>query len=390
MSPLDTSQTPVVRKNLLGTLIVLGFTAFVIWGLIADLRRVFWFSRVQGTVTAFTPPDKAAAKVLVNGRIEYCYEFHGKSYHGSYPMKGEQINVAARRLLELPHNVDEEIEVAVDPAWPSVSTVDPMINPGWFGVLIFLSPCLYFGVFCGENDVEQSNGAFFVAFLLLTMLGTAGVMFSLEHVPWQLLDAIGVVALVAIPLLARAIASQFGLRRAYHGRSVFVRATREDRTKFVFVLILSIVWWVAIAAMGYQAAYIKQESDDIQRRFQTTQGRIVVSGTKDHPGSRDGNKRIVYEFHLDDTTYKGDRLSILPERITQAKLDKYTVGREVTIHFDPADPNQSILESELPSSFWTLSVFLAAFIPLGFILVRAVFKLAGSEGMRVLRRRKRQ
>lgn len=59
----------------------------------------------------------------------------------------------------------------------------------------------------------------------------------------------------------------------------------------------------------------------------------------------------------------------------------------VTVHYDPGDPNQAVLEPGPPTSFRFLGLFLAAFVPLGLIVAWAAFKAARSDGMQVVRRR---
>ena len=88
---------------------------------------------------------------------------------------------------------------------------------------------------------------------------------------------------------------------------------------------------------------------------------------------------------MGDTLYKGDHVTVVREKITKAYLDKYPLNAAVTVYFDPTDPNQSVLERELPVGFSFLGVLLVFFVPLGFVVVWATFKAASSEGMQLLR-----
>ena len=375
------------RKGLLFAFVGLGFVAASLWGIFSDLRRVFWYQPVQAVVTRFTAPDKAAADDLIDGRIEYSYTFHDGTYHGSYPAKGQQLGSFSRPLLDLPHNPNEEIAVAVNPAQPSISTADPRLSPSWIAMLIFTLPFAYMGLMTAWKGEDGLDNASFWPYAMLSAIGTVSILAAAVHLPWQPLACIGLSLPLAIPLLVKWLAHWLGLRHPNRGHGIYVRAAREDRTKFLFFTVFSIVWWCLIAWMIYQVVDSSSKCEVIQQKYQSAQGKIVVSGSKDASGfAGSRGRRIVYEFRVGETLYKGDRVTVVKEKITKAYLDKYPLNAAVTVYFDPTDPNQSVLERELPAGFGFLSVLLVIFVPLGFIVVWATFKAAGSQGMQVLRR----
>src|SRR5262249_25301486 len=59
---------------------------------------------------------------------------------------------------------------------------------------------------------------------------------------------------------------------------------------------------------------------------------------------------IEYEFSVGAQTYRGARIAITdtsgPD--AEAALDHYPVGKTVTVYYDPADPNNCVLEREVP------------------------------------------
>ena len=370
-------------------LVGLLFVAASLRGIFVDLQPVFRYQPVKGLVTTFTAPDKAATDDLVDGRIEFTYRFHDATYQGSYPAKGMRVASFSRPLLDLPHAPGDEIEIAVDPGHPAISTADPRLNPFWIAMLIFSLPFAYLGLTIAWKGEGGLDNAFFWPYAMLSAIGTVSVLFAGDYFAWKSLACIGLSLPLAIPLLVKWLARCVGLRRSNRGHGIITHFLREDRRQFLFLSAFSVVWWFAIAAMAYALFSTLSECQAIRQTYQIAQGRVVVSGNKDSSArSSSGRRRIIYEFRVGDTPYKGDRVTVAKEKITKAYLDKYPLNRAVTVYYDPADPNNSVLERGLPDGMFALGAFLVIFVPLG-VPRRAgcIQSRPARRGMRVLRRR---
>jgi len=90
----------------------------------------------------------------------------------------------------------------------------------------------------------------------------------------------------------------------------------------------------------------------------TTAGRIVRSGTRaDRSGGAGRASRVStvpaveYEFSVGGRTWRGNRIAIREDiggANTAATVGRYPVGAVVSVHYDPANPANSVLERELP------------------------------------------
>lgn len=82
---------------------------------------------------------------------------------------------------------------------------------------------------------------------------------------------------------------------------------------------------------------------------------------------------IAYAFTVGGRTYRGSRISLAtdPGNFQVAEtLQRYPEGKAVTIHYDPADPNECILERDDPRNIrkaWLAVAVLVALILAGFV-----------------------
>ena len=97
------------------------------------------------------------------------------------------------------------------------------------------------------------------------------------------------------------------------------------------------------------------------QRWRTTTGKVIRSEVRAQK-RRDMDDRertrsvpfVGYEYTVDGRRFSGDRVSlaeIIPESDIESTLNRYPVGREVTVYFNPADPRQAVLERDLPLDF---------------------------------------
>jgi hypothetical protein len=64
---------------------------------------------------------------------------------------------------------------------------------------------------------------------------------------------------------------------------------------------------------------------------------------------------VEYEYTVGGTKYVGKRID-LSEKIStyelESMLDRYPVGADVTVYYDPADPNTAVLDRHMPTWIW--------------------------------------
>lgn len=73
--------------------------------------------------------------------------------------------------------------------------------------------------------------------------------------------------------------------------------------------------------------------------------------------------RVEYEFTVKFEKFRGKRISIgevLPNTpAVQEALQRYKVGASVPVYYDPANPNESVLERDLPEKFGLIWIIVA-------------------------------
>ena len=120
------------------------------------------------------------------------------------------------------------------------------------------------------------------------------------------------------------------------------------------LLVIAVV--VAIAGAFYAIWYFNKKKNEAAASWPETPGKITVSYVyKEHNKDDDGVKSVRYEpyihfdYTVDGKTYQGSRvayrnLNFAIEMTAKKICDAYPVGRDVTVYYDPAHPNDSILE----------------------------------------------
>ena len=117
----------------------------------------------------------------------------------------------------------------------------------------------------------------------------------------------------------------------------------------------------------------------------TTEGRIT--GSRVERVKNGGDRKatytadITYEYALDGRTFEGDRVwfgddySASDASAFRAAVDRYPVGKAVKVHYDPAEPAESVLE---PGPTWSGSALY--FIGLGLMTLGGIiaFSAAGT------------
>ncbi len=113
-----------------------------------------------------------------------------------------------------------------------------------------------------------------------------------------------------------------------------------------------------------------------------TDGRITgsrVERVKQKKGGTTYTADITYEYALDGRTFEGDRVwfgddySASDASAFRAAVGRYPVGRAVKVHYDPAEPAESVLE---PGTTWSGSALY--FIGLGLMTLGGIVTLSAA------------
>jgi hypothetical protein len=106
------------------------------------------------------------------------------------------------------------------------------------------------------------------------------------------------------------------------------------------------------------------------RTWPTTQGRIRASVLGHYPECEGAPKRygahVEYDYRVGDRAFSSTRIALdhfdFGLAHTQYVLNKYPVGKPVTVYYDPKHPKVSVLEhNSLSTSYILLSIGLALF-----------------------------
>ena len=120
----------------------------------------------------------------------------------------------------------------------------------------------------------------------------------------------------------------------------------------------------------------------------STSGRVLESlvksrwsqGGSDGHGERVYEAEVLYEYVVEDTTYKGNRVTASswatddPSR-AQRTVNRYPEDTDVTVYYMPDDPEQSLLEPGVTGMSAIMPAMGAGFLIIGF-MVGLMFNVA--------------
>jgi hypothetical protein len=120
----------------------------------------------------------------------------------------------------------------------------------------------------------------------------------------------------------------------------------------------------------------------------TTEGQ-VISSEVDHSSDAEGGDsyqpQISYRYEVDDQTYEADRIrfgqnSYSSSRQAEAEANRYPVGRQVEVFYEPGRPENAVLEPGasmgsylglgLGGTFLTIGLITPALVMLAYLLRR--------------------
>jgi len=137
-----------------------------------------------------------------------------------------------------------------------------------------------------------------------------------------------------------------------------------------------VIWMLFVLGFDAVIGYGVWQTYDAKTRFLSTEGVIIASKVESTSTSdgRSYSAEIEFEYDLNGQRYTGDRHSYFSfgtssQTHSQEIVDRYPVGREVSVYYDPGEPSESVLEVDAASFPSIMILFLTPFhcIGIGFL-----------------------
>ena len=147
-----------------------------------------------------------------------------------------------------------------------------------------------------------------------------------------------------------------------------LKAASIDDIKLPFYLTLLGGIWVYVALVNAQQSASAVASGN----WPATEGTIVRSRierrptTMDDPAGNRGWKEIwalSYRYSVDGKNYSGDNFDFRAGSIDQDTIDRYPIGKQVQVYYDPDNPELAVLVPG-PSSRTDFGAILRVIIPM--------------------------
>jgi uncharacterized protein (TIGR03435 family) len=94
-------------------------------------------------------------------------------------------------------------------------------------------------------------------------------------------------------------------------------------------------------------------------QWPVTEGIIQSAEMKSHQGSKGGttySAEVTYAYQVAGTSYTGDKVSIgqmsSSSEYAHGILNRYPVGKKVSVHYPPGDPSDAVLETGIHGGTW--------------------------------------
>lgn len=124
-------------------------------------------------------------------------------------------------------------------------------------------------------------------------------------------------------------------------------------------LIFTLIFVAAGLAMLY-FAYQQYQDSKASETWPVASGTVVSSEVTRY---RNSDRQtfyaadVAYEYTVNDVSYTGDKVAFSEVNTSkpdsaQKIVDRYPVGQQVEVHYDPADPGKAVLETEVGIGVW--------------------------------------
>jgi hypothetical protein len=125
-------------------------------------------------------------------------------------------------------------------------------------------------------------------------------------------------------------------------------------------LILTLIFMAAGLATLY-FGYQRYQESKASETWPVASGTVVSSEVTRY---RDGDDilyraDVAYEYVVNETNYTGDKIALSEMNVNTSRpesaqkiADRYPVGQQVEVHYDPADPGKAVLETGVKIGVW--------------------------------------
>jgi len=400
---------------------IVGMLSFVVGGINQEIREAAVYKPVAAVVTVYTPPetktDEFDEDESTEGVIEYRYVVAGKAFDAKHHQGGQFANEYSRKLYKA-FETGERIEAWYDPDDPESSTLEPVAEPQLLGFLIFMLPFLAIGLRTlqtaltgkgaqmsfsrrrsggrGMSVNMQGTGPYFGVFTILCAVSAFAFLGGSMLVSWKTGWVIGLGwLLVGIPLITLALGRIFsGRKKAKARRHVetdpgeavetigiedSIAATPaarlpSGRKKLLGAAVFTFFWCGITGVFVGFVAHALYKSHDAGNRFVSTDGTVLASKVKTHPGDSDSGPTyeplIKYSYVVDareltSLRYTYGSFSSSNHSYASDIVKNHPPGRKITVWYDPRKPSESAISIETPSLYYFLLLFLQPFILVG-------------------------
>ncbi len=130
----------------------------------------------------------------------------------------------------------------------------------------------------------------------------------------------------------------------------------DENKKFIVAIIFSMGFMIS----GYFAyLFISKPIEDkakLSQEWPVVQGKIVASNmlSSMNQGNYMYSTDVHYDYTVDGTEYRNSGISVASrgsstssKKSIMKKLSKYPVNKEVEVHYNPDNPQESVLETKL-------------------------------------------
>jgi hypothetical protein len=128
------------------------------------------------------------------------------------------------------------------------------------------------------------------------------------------------------------------------------------------------------------------------RKWATTRGKVTAAQLETTSGNVNGvgrraHLRVAYAYTVDGAEHAGERATFFngtfvfrTEMAATAALHRYAKGAAVTVHYDPQDPADAVLDPAIEWGRWALVGFCVAFTALVLVGLTRMALHAAAQG----------
>lgn len=395
------------------------------WQLAAQLRKPLDYLSIPATVLEYVP---AIPYLDDDGQI------HRHPAHIQYQCNTDPPLVGLQVLADPPADNDYEPALAkpwskgdtllayYDPADPRIPTLVPVPDPTMLSAVLALLPLavlalrlIYGGLLARPLAPSDQGGWGQWALLVHTILSWAlagAMLIFAPRLPWLnawiLAAGAAVIVLPLAAILLGGMLADLAARKAgtvpLPGRDKALDALvafdldsmpapRLPKGYSLSLLVLAVLLAVVVAWPAWRLGQGAYENWTTGRKYATVEGYVESSIVQDvTEGAPVPLTRyepvILYRYHVGELACKSnhfaDGLSLYEQRSgAEALAAKYPKGQIVTVYYDPAKPNSSVLDPRLPAVDYPLLLALGPPALLALALAaKALFMPLGSWRVR--------